>query len=172
MLTAATGAEDHSLAPLTHAVPDLMDVRQAIDAVLAEFLAAKRRSARPTTRELIDTLRAFLLASGKRIRPMMRLCVWYAANGRGSPEPVVRAAASLELFAQLRVLPALVGRTDLTQEQAEAVRAVLTGARLEAEGMIARRFRRAPAALDRAPVPESATASLRQLAYATSARRS
>ncbi|WP_406277925.1 hypothetical protein OHT93_36025 [Streptomyces sp. NBC_00191] len=128
MLTAATGVEDHSLAPLTHAVPDLMDVRQAIDAVLAEFLAAKRRSARPTTRELIDTLRAFLLAGGKRIRPT------------------------------------LVGRPDLTEEQADAVRAVLeaTGARL----------RRAPAALDRAPFPESATAPLRQLAYATSARRS
>ncbi|WP_406397382.1 hypothetical protein OH805_00865 [Streptomyces sp. NBC_00879] len=54
MPTAATGAEDHSLAPLTHAVPDLIDVRQAVDAVLAEFLSAKRRCARSTTRELID----------------------------------------------------------------------------------------------------------------------
>ena len=54
MLTAATGAEDHSLAPLTHAVPDLMDVRQAVDAALAGLLAAKRRPARPTTRGLID----------------------------------------------------------------------------------------------------------------------
>ncbi|HET6353188.1 polyprenyl synthetase family protein [Streptomyces sp.] len=242
------------MAPLTHAVPDLMDVRQAVDAVLAEFLAAKRRSARPTTRELIDTLRDFLFAGGKRIRPMMCMCGWYAADGRGDPEPVMRAAASLELFhafplihddvmdnsdirrgrstvhrllaerhrgrggpgnadrfgleaavlpgdlalarsgellrgkcialmaiavawatpAQLRLLHALVGRPDLTEEQADAVRAVLeaTGARLEVERMIARRFRRALAARDRTPFPESATAALRQLAYATSARRS
>lgn len=71
MLTAATGAEDHSVATLTHAVPDLMDVRQAVYAVLAEFLAAEPRSARPTTRELIDTLRDFLFAGGKRIRPTL-----------------------------------------------------------------------------------------------------
>jgi geranylgeranyl diphosphate synthase type I len=368
MLTAATGAEDHSLTPLTNAVPDLMDVRQEVDAVLAEFLAAKRRCATPDLRELIDTLHDFLFAGGKRIRPVMCICGWYAADGRGDPEPVVRAAASLELFhafalihddvmdnsdirrgrstihrllaarhrsrggpgnadrfglnaavllgdlalalsdqllhtsltpvqlraalpvidtmrtevmfgqyldllgtgrptddvahalelsrfktakytverplhlggtlagcdtavtdactayalpigevfqlrddllgafgdpaatgksatddfregkctvlmalavaraapAQLRILHTLVGRPDLTEEQAGAVRAVLeaTGARLAVERMIARRCRRALAALDRACFPESATAALRQLAHATSARTS
>ncbi|WP_405605109.1 hypothetical protein OG741_36965 [Streptomyces sp. NBC_01410] len=88
----------------THAVPDLMDVRQAVDTALAEFLAAKRRSARPATRELIDTSRDFLFAGGKRIRPMMCICGWYAADGRGDPEPVVRAAASLELCTALMAI--------------------------------------------------------------------
>lgn len=98
MLIAATGTDGRPLTALTDATPDLRDVRQAVDAVLAELLAAKRRSAAPALRELIDTLHGFLFAGGKRIRPVMCLCGWYAAGGRGDPEPVVRAAASLELF--------------------------------------------------------------------------
>ncbi|CAM5521254.1 polyprenyl synthetase family protein [Streptomyces aurantiogriseus] len=98
MLIAATGTDGRFPTALTDAAPALRDVRQAVDAALAETLAAKRRSAAPALRELIDTLHGFLFAGGKRIRPVMCLCGWYAADGRGDPEPVVRAAASLELF--------------------------------------------------------------------------
>ncbi|MFF7977391.1 polyprenyl synthetase family protein [Streptomyces sp. NPDC007905] len=97
MLT-ATGVEGYSPTALTDAVPGLPGIRQAVDAVLAEFLAAKRRSATPDLRELIDILEGFLSAGGKRIRPVMCICGWYASGGRGEPGPVVRAAASLELF--------------------------------------------------------------------------
>jgi geranylgeranyl diphosphate synthase type I len=105
MRTGAPGTEGlsltaltDSLTALTDAVPDLMDIRQAVDAALAEFLAAKRRSATPALRELIDTLGGFIFVGGKRIRPVMCICGWYAAGGRRDPGPVVRAAASLELF--------------------------------------------------------------------------
>ncbi|MGP3949470.1 polyprenyl synthetase family protein [Streptomyces sp. 7N604] len=369
MRAAAADAERQSLTTPTDAVPDLTEIRLAVDTVLAEFLAAKRRSARPPLQELIDTLDGFISIGGKRIRPVMCVCGWRAAGGEGTPEQVVRAAASLELFhtfalihddvmddsgtrrghptvhrslthrhrsqgrpgnadrfgvnaavllgdltlawsdellhtsgltfgqlraalpvvdamrnevmygqyldllgtgrpagdvahalevnrfktakytverplhlgsalagcdssvtdactayalpvgeafqlrddllgafgdpaatgkpaaddfregkytvlmalavaqatpSQLRLLHALVGRSDLTGEEADAVRAVLeaTGARLAVEGMIARRCRRALAALDRAPFPEAATVPLRQLAHAASARTS
>lgn len=98
MLIAATGTDGRPLTVLTDAAPDLRDVRQAVDAVLTGFLAAKRRSAAAALRKLSDTLCGFLFAGGNRIRPVMGLCGWYAAGGRGDPEPVVRAAVSLELF--------------------------------------------------------------------------
>ncbi|MFF0061551.1 polyprenyl synthetase family protein [Streptomyces sp. NPDC005279] len=369
MRAAVAGAKGHTMTALTDAAPDLVEVRRAVDSVLVEFLAAKSRSAPPQLPELLETLRRFLFAGGKRIRPLMCVCGWYAADGHGDPEPVLRAAASLELFhtcalihddvmddsdtrrghrsvhasladrhrsrngpgdadrfgtnaaillgdlaltwsdellhtaglttaqlraalavvdamrseimfgqyldllgtgrphdsiaraltvsrfktakytverplhlggalagcsaavrdactayalpigeafqlrddllggfgdpaatgkpstddfrhgkctvlmalavvratpAQLRLLHALVGRPDLTEEQADAVRAVLeaTGARLAVERMIARRHRRAMKALDRAPFPEAAIETLRQLAHAASVRTS
>ncbi|MFF3324892.1 polyprenyl synthetase family protein [Streptomyces sp. NPDC002889] len=82
----------------THAVPDLMEIRRAVDSVLVEFLAAKSLSAPAQLREPIKALRGFLFVGGKRIRPVMCVCGWYAAQGRGTPEPVLQAAASLDLF--------------------------------------------------------------------------
>ncbi|MET8677142.1 terpene synthase family protein [Streptomyces sp. NPDC004647] len=68
MPAAAARAEDYSGTALTDAVPDLMGIRQAVNAVLAEPLAAKRRSARPPLQKLINTLDGFLFTGGKRIR--------------------------------------------------------------------------------------------------------
>lgn len=79
--------------------PDLAEIGISVDAVLADFLEGKSRSAgSPHLLELIDILRGFLFAGGKRIRPLMCICGWRAAGGQGTPEPVLRAAASLELF--------------------------------------------------------------------------
>jgi geranylgeranyl diphosphate synthase type I len=98
MRAAVAGAKGHTMMALNDAVLDMVEIRRAVDSVLAEFLAAKSRSAPPQLAELIDTLRRFLFVGGKRIRPVMCVCGWCAAHGRGDPEPVLRAAASLELF--------------------------------------------------------------------------
>ncbi|MGK5632401.1 polyprenyl synthetase family protein [Streptomyces sp. URMC 123] len=84
---------------LTSAPLDPARTRKAVDAALAEFLERQQRSTahRPISR-MIDALRSFLFAGGKRIRPAMCLCGWQAAGGRGDIDPVIRTAASLELF--------------------------------------------------------------------------
>jgi geranylgeranyl diphosphate synthase type I len=90
--------------PGTPNAPDALDIaelRAAVDDVIAEFLASKLKrcsldsAALP---EAIETLRDFVLVGGKRIRPVLCVCGWYAAGGRGDLKPVLRAAASLELF--------------------------------------------------------------------------
>ncbi|UGY94655.1 polyprenyl synthetase family protein [Streptomyces gobiensis] len=84
---------------LTSELLDPSEIRHAVDIVLEDFLAAKSQSApSPELAGIIDTLREFLFAGGKRIRPVMCLCGWHAARGRGDPRPVLQAAASLELF--------------------------------------------------------------------------
>ncbi|WP_331739998.1 polyprenyl synthetase family protein (plasmid) [Streptomyces sp. NBC_01005] len=76
--------------------------------------------------------------------------------------------------AELRTLRELVGRSDLDEEHAAAVRTVLesTGARQSVEEMITARRAAALAALDDAPFPASATAALRRLALDATARQS
>jgi geranylgeranyl diphosphate synthase type I len=78
---------------------DTAAVRVAVDAVLSDVLDRMARLD-PALRaaELVTVLRDFLEAGGKRIRPVLCLCGWYAASGRGAVEPVVRTAAALELF--------------------------------------------------------------------------
>ncbi|AXE81908.1 geranylgeranyl diphosphate synthase [Streptomyces atratus] len=75
--------------------------------------------------------------------------------------------------AELKTLRELVGRSDLNDEHAAAVRTILnsTGARQTVEEMITTRRAAALAALDNAPFPESATASLRRLALDATARQ-
>ncbi|NBM16966.1 polyprenyl synthetase family protein [Streptomyces sp. GC420] len=78
---------------------DTSEIRVAVDAVLAGFLDAKLRDAdTPALSAAIGTLRGFVLAGGKRIRPVLCVCGWYAGRGEGDLDPVLRAAASLELF--------------------------------------------------------------------------
>ncbi|MGW1520725.1 polyprenyl synthetase family protein [Streptomyces sp. NPDC002287] len=72
-----------------------------IEAVLAEFVDVKARSAAAHgfPAEITDTLRGFLKAGGKRLRPQLCLLGWHAAGGTWpAPAPLVRAAASLEMF--------------------------------------------------------------------------
>ncbi|MFI9201120.1 polyprenyl synthetase family protein [Streptomyces sp. NPDC053048] len=78
---------------------DLHRIRLAVEAVLEEFFAEQIRSpVSPHITDLVTTLRGLLFAGGKRIRPLMCICGWHAAHGKGDPAPVLRVAASLELF--------------------------------------------------------------------------
>lgn len=75
-------------------------VRRAVDAALAGFLTAESRTAqrRCLPQEAAETLAGFLLSGGKRLRPVLCVCGWQAAGGHGVPDPVLKAAASLEMF--------------------------------------------------------------------------
>lgn len=79
---------------------DLRAVQGQVDAVLQDFLAGKARSAagRGHPPEVVQTVRDFLAAGGKRIRALLCVVGWHAAGGRGDVTPALRVAASLELF--------------------------------------------------------------------------
>ncbi|MGW2556957.1 polyprenyl synthetase family protein [Streptomyces sp. NPDC001635] len=85
--------------PVTRPV-DLEAIRDRIDAVLTEFLESKAGEAagRRLPAEVTEVLRDFLLRGGKRLRPLLCALGWQAAGGHGTPAPVVRVAASLEMF--------------------------------------------------------------------------
>ncbi|MFF2021567.1 polyprenyl synthetase family protein [Streptomyces sp. NPDC058171] len=74
--------------------------RGKIDAALDAFLTDKARAAagQHLPGEVTALLADFLAAGGKRIRPLLCLTGWQVAGGRGRPLPVVRTAASLEMF--------------------------------------------------------------------------
>jgi geranylgeranyl diphosphate synthase type I len=80
------------------AAPAAAELRERIGAVLAGFID-RQRSTWPeqTPESVIATLRRFVLAGGKRLRPMF--CYW-GWRGAGGPDNdhVVAAAAALELF--------------------------------------------------------------------------
>ncbi|MFF4501199.1 polyprenyl synthetase family protein [Streptomyces sp. NPDC001401] len=72
-----------------------------IEAVLAEFVDVKANSAATHgfPAEITETLRGFLSAGGKRLRPQLCVLGWHAAGGTWpAPPTVVAAAASLEMF--------------------------------------------------------------------------
>ncbi|MEV8477475.1 polyprenyl synthetase family protein [Streptomyces sp. NPDC051173] len=73
-----------------------------VDACLSDFLASKILDAeeRCLSVEVTQALRDFVCVSGgRRVRPELCVAAWSAAAGGGpAPAPVVRAAASLELF--------------------------------------------------------------------------
>ena len=79
---------------------DLCAVRRQVDGVLEEFLAEKTRAAagRGHPPEVVRTVRDFLAAGGKRIRALLCVVGWHAADGAGEARSVLRVAASLELF--------------------------------------------------------------------------
>ncbi|MFI8423749.1 polyprenyl synthetase family protein [Streptomyces sp. NPDC085479] len=75
-------------------------VRREVDECLAVFLDAKAHwaVAQGFPPEVADVLRALVLGGGKRIRPVVCVAGWLAAGGYGDRAPVVRVAASLEMF--------------------------------------------------------------------------
>ncbi|MFE2324369.1 polyprenyl synthetase family protein [Streptomyces sp. NPDC059385] len=80
-------------------LPDAAALCGHVTAVLEGFLAhketvgAKLRMPAEVTECLRD-----LAVGGKRLRPLLCVTGWQAAGGRGTPEAVVRVAASLEMF--------------------------------------------------------------------------
>ncbi|MGW0999528.1 polyprenyl synthetase family protein [Streptomyces sp. NPDC002523] len=81
---------------------DLRVIRRAAEARLEKFLDAKAVSGIPNrlADDVARTLRDFLFAGGKRIRPVLCALGWYAGGGRPGPLPtrVAQVAASLEMF--------------------------------------------------------------------------
>ena len=78
----------------------MRDFASSLEAALAEFLAERRPEATAIDARLdrlIDELASAVCAGGKRVRPI--LLAWgYRAGGRDVDEPVVKAAAALELL--------------------------------------------------------------------------
>jgi geranylgeranyl diphosphate synthase type I len=79
---------------------DLHSYRVRVEECLEAFFAGKARAAqsRALPALAVGELRAFLGAGGKRIRPMLCACGWYAAGGGPEPSGLVSAGAALELF--------------------------------------------------------------------------
>ncbi|MEU5418085.1 polyprenyl synthetase family protein [Streptomyces sp. NPDC020799] len=86
----------------TSAPPDTAASGEAVDVCLGNFLASKVLDAeeRCLPVEATQALRDFIRGSGgRRIGPELCVAGWCAGVGSGpTPAPVVRAAASLELF--------------------------------------------------------------------------
>ena len=76
------------------------DLRARVDAALAAFLDARSdqiEALDPAALPLVDEVRRLVDAGGKRIRPAF--CYWgFRAAGGVDGEPIVRAAAALELL--------------------------------------------------------------------------
>ncbi|MFF4331129.1 polyprenyl synthetase family protein [Streptomyces sp. NPDC001591] len=78
---------------------DLDPVRSRIETVLGGFLAEQLQAPQAGLREMAEVLRDFIAAGGKRLRPLLCVLGWHTGAGSGpAPEPVLRAAASLEMF--------------------------------------------------------------------------
>ncbi|MFD8148939.1 polyprenyl synthetase family protein [Streptomyces sp. NPDC059708] len=80
-------------------LPDSAALRAEVTAVLEGFLDGKAGGAAKLRMpaEVIECLRD-LAGGGKRLRPLLCVTGWQAAGGSGTPEAVVRVAASLEMF--------------------------------------------------------------------------
>lgn len=68
--------------------------------MLVEFLDGKARSCarQRMPPEIVATVRRFLEAGGKRLRPLLCVLGWRAGRGHGSHAAVFRIAAGLEMF--------------------------------------------------------------------------
>jgi len=80
--------------------PALEVIRGRVERVLESFLLARRDEMAALAAEaaaLVDEIRRLVAAGGKRIRPAF--CYWgHRAAGGPDGEPILRAAAALELF--------------------------------------------------------------------------
>ncbi|MFF4369472.1 polyprenyl synthetase family protein [Streptomyces sp. NPDC001594] len=74
--------------------------RVRVEAVLHDFLDGRARAAAADGMPavVVETVRAFFAAGGKRLRPLVCVAGWYAASGRGDTASLVRAAAALEML--------------------------------------------------------------------------
>jgi len=104
---------------------DLDSLKHAADLRLSSFLQEKTRTA--VTREagqLVVMLREFHARGGKRLRPLLCLCGWYAAcSAGGSPDVAIDVAASLELFHMFALIhDDVMDRSDTRRGRATAHR--------------------------------------------------
>ncbi|MER5888093.1 polyprenyl synthetase family protein [Streptomyces sp. NPDC001941] len=73
------------------------DIRVSVEKILHTFLTRPHYSD-SRLEQAVGALRAFVLRGGKRLRPLMCCVGHLAVAGHPPPLPVLRAAASLELF--------------------------------------------------------------------------
>ncbi|MFD7031367.1 polyprenyl synthetase family protein [Streptomyces sp. NPDC059917] len=81
-------------------LPGAATVRAQVTAVVDRFLADKARIAAEwgMPGEVTQCLRDFMASGGKRLRSLLCVTGWQAAGAQGDLDPVVRVAASLEMF--------------------------------------------------------------------------
>ncbi|MFE3194262.1 polyprenyl synthetase family protein [Nocardia sp. NPDC059240] len=106
---------------------DRTAMRVRVEAALYEFLGEKAESAAaaglPT--EVVDAVRSFLFAGGKRIRPMFCVLGWHAGGGVDLPDAVVRVAAAVELFhAAVLIHDDIIDDSDTRRDQPTVHRSV------------------------------------------------
>ncbi|MER5806640.1 polyprenyl synthetase family protein [Streptomyces sp. NPDC002033] len=79
---------------------DLSGIRRVVDQGLAAFLNDRVRTAVDgrLPAEVPRLLKGFLDSGGKRLRPLLCVIGWHAGGGHGDIAPVMKVAASLELF--------------------------------------------------------------------------
>lgn len=80
---------------------DLAALQTRVEAEMHTFLVAKTRGAedRSLPLDVPAALRGFLAAGGKRLRPLLCVLGWHAADcGQGDDAAVIRTAAALEMF--------------------------------------------------------------------------
>ncbi|OKJ18452.1 hypothetical protein AMK23_35535 [Streptomyces sp. CB02130] len=106
-------------------------VRQAVDATLTRYMSGQIRNAhhRGLPQQGLQALSNFLNSGGKRIRPVLCVAGWQAAGGTGVPEPVLKAAASLEMFhASVLIHDDIIDASDTRRGQPTVHRQVSTEA--------------------------------------------
>ncbi|MEV3855313.1 polyprenyl synthetase family protein [Streptomyces sp. NPDC050095] len=86
--------------PMSTPTIDLAALQTRVDTELHTFLMAKTRKAKDQCLPLDvpAALRDFLAAGGKRLRPLLCVLGWHAADGHGDDTAVIRTAAALEMF--------------------------------------------------------------------------
>ena len=90
MVASLTGAE-HEL--------DFVTIRDEVSERIDDYLNRQAATATlPQMTTIIDLVRDFVGAGGKRLRPLLCYCGWAAAGGGTDRVTVSRVAASLELF--------------------------------------------------------------------------
>ncbi|MFD7924271.1 polyprenyl synthetase family protein [Streptomyces sp. NPDC059740] len=79
---------------------DLDTVRSRIEEALTDFLDARMRTlGQAPHHQLVRCVREFVTRGGKRLRPVLSVLGWQAAQPRRDmPMPVLKTAAALELF--------------------------------------------------------------------------
>jgi geranylgeranyl diphosphate synthase, type I len=80
---------------------DFTSIRRRIDTILADFLRPlplEQARCLGGRDDLTEVLTRYVTAPGKRIRPLLCVLGWHAAGGGSVTQPVLRTAASLELF--------------------------------------------------------------------------
>ena len=85
----------------------LADLRAALDAATAGFLAERRGAMEhmaPGSTPLLDLVEGAGAAGGKRLRPVLCWCAYRACGGRGAESAILRAAGSLELLHTFAIL--------------------------------------------------------------------
>ncbi|MEC3919094.1 polyprenyl synthetase family protein [Nocardia sp. CDC160] len=122
---------------------DRTAIRVRVEAALYEFLGHKAESAAAAglPADVVDAVRSFLFAGGKRIRPLFCVLGWYAGGGAELPDPVVRVAAAVELFhAAVLIHDDIIDDSDTRRDRPTVHRAVADRKRTLHDRCAAARF--------------------------------